>query len=454
MTAPPPISTEEFSALMAAVGPFESAPHVAVAVSGGGDSLSLGLLAEAWAHRHGGRMTALTVDHGLRSESAAEAAQVGRWLNGRGIEHRVLAWRGAKPTSGLQAAARKARYDLMTSWCREAGVLHLFLAHHLEDQAETFLMRLGRGSGIDGLAAMAAVVETASVRLVRPLLKMPSGRLKATLRALGQEWIEDPSNRDRNFARTRIRSALPDLAEAGMPPERLAEAAGHMGGARLALESAASALLARCCMIHPAGYARVDGAALAAAPKAVSLRALARILVCIGGRTYGPRSAKLERLHQRIVDGRKDMSHCLAGCHILPAKLKPVEPQQFLVCRERRGPPLPLAAVTGTRILWDRRFTVEFAATNGKGISGAARLTNLGDDGWVAVAADRPDLKSCPLPMAVRPSLPALRDGRGVFAVPHLLYKRDSGDDPGVAFARLRFMPPNTISGAGFFIAL
>ncbi len=454
MTASQPISAEEFSALMAAVGPFESAPHVAVAVSGGGDSLCLGLLAEVWAHRHGGRMTALTVDHGLRSDSAAEAAQVGRWLNRRGIEHRVLAWRGAKPTSGLQAAARKARYDLLTSWCREAGVLHLFLAHHLEDQAETFLMRLGRGSGIDGLAAMAAIVETASVRLVRPFLKMPPGRLKATLRALGQEWIEDPSNRDRNFARTRIRSALPDLAEAGMPPERLAETAGHMGGARLALESAASALLARCCMIHPAGYARLDGAALAAAPNAVSLRALARILVCIGGRTYGPRSAKLERLHQRIVNGGKDISHCLAGCHILPVKHKPVESRQFLVCREQRRSPPPLAAVAGTRILWDNRFTIEFTVTKGKGISGDARLTNLGDDGWVAVAADRPDIKSCPLPMAVRPSLPALRDGRGVFAVPHLLYERDSDDDPGVAFARLRFMPPNSISGAGFCIAL
>jgi tRNA(Ile)-lysidine synthase len=453
MTASQPISAEEFSSLMAAVSPFETAPHVAVAVSGGGDSLSLCLLAGAWAQRHGGRVTALTVDHGLRPAAAAEAAQVGGWLNGRGIEHRVLAWRGVKPTSGLQAAARKARYDLLTSWCRETGVLHLFLAHHLEDQAETFLMRLGRGSGIDGLAAMAAVVETASVRLVRPLLKMPPERLKATLRALGQEWIEDPSNRDRNFARTRIRSALSDLTVAGISPERLAETAGHLARARLALQSAASALLARCCMIHPAGYARVDGGALAAAPKAASLRALARILVCIGGRTYGPRSAKLERLHHSIINGGKDISHCLAGCHVLAVKRKPVEQRQFLVCRERRGSPLPLAAVAGTRFLWDRRFAIEFTATNGKATSGAARLTSLGDDGWAAVAADRPDIKSCPLPMAVRPSLPALRDGQGIFAVPHLLYKRDGDDGPGVAFARLKFMPPNTISGAGFCIA-
>ncbi|MEE8213792.1 MAG: tRNA lysidine(34) synthetase TilS, partial [Alphaproteobacteria bacterium] len=178
-----PLSDDAFERMMDGLGPFEARPHVAVAVSGGADSLCLTVLANRWAERRGGDITALTVDHGLRPEAGEETRRLGLWLDALSIDHRVLPWTGPKPLTGVQAAARRARYDLMNSWCREAGVLHLLLAHTRDDQAETLLLRLTAGSGADGLAAMSAIRETPDVRLLRPFLEVPKTVLVATLGA-------------------------------------------------------------------------------------------------------------------------------------------------------------------------------------------------------------------------------------------------------------------------------
>lgn len=433
----PPFNTETVSAvnfdrMMADVGPFESTPHVAVAVSGGGDSMALCLLADVWARQRGGRMSALTVDHGLRPESPDEAEQVGRWLRSRSIDHHILTWRGRKPVSGLQAAARQARYDLMGSWARQAGVLHLLIAHNMEDQAETFLLRLERGSGIVGLSSMAAVVETPSVRLLRPLLCVSGSRLRGTLGAMGQEWIEDPSNRDTAFTRTKVRAAVAALAAEGLKPERMAMTAHGLGHLRVTLEGAVSTLLAHCCVINPAGYAHIDAAILAAAPEEASLRALARILLCIGGKSYAPGLKKLKRLHQRIATGTFNAAGTLGGCRILPPNGKGPGKDRILVCREGRGAPPP--------------FAVEFSG------DGEASLSRLGRNGWSEIAAQCPQLRSLPIPHAARLSLPALRDDRGVVAAPHLKYRRNTNDSCDIGIKRIAFCPPNSISGAGFFL--
>ena len=157
MAGAKPISKKEFAASMAALGPFERPPALAVAVSGGADSMALTLLAADWAAARRGSIVALTVDHRLRNESRAEAKQVAAWLAARGIEHKILAWTGEKPSSDVQAAAREKRYELLEDWCRRQGILHLLVAHNLDDQAETFLLRLGRGSGLYGLSGMASV---------------------------------------------------------------------------------------------------------------------------------------------------------------------------------------------------------------------------------------------------------------------------------------------------------
>ncbi|NUB15861.1 tRNA lysidine(34) synthetase TilS, partial [Azospirillum brasilense] len=226
------------------LGGFEAKPRVAVGVSGGADSLGLALLVQRWAAERAGDVLALIVDHGLRAESAAEAARVGGWLQARGIAHAILRWDGEKPPTGIQEAARAARHRLLAERCREEGILHLALAHHRDDQAETVLLRFGRGSGVDGLAAMAPVRAGGAVRVIRPLLDLPHDRLVVTCRAFGQEWIEDPSNRNPRFARARLRAAEEALAAEGLDAPRLTDLARRAARARNPLEAGTAALLA------------------------------------------------------------------------------------------------------------------------------------------------------------------------------------------------------------------
>ncbi|MDH5748326.1 MAG: tRNA lysidine(34) synthetase TilS [Rhodospirillales bacterium] len=444
-----PLTFGEFAARMAALAPFERNPHLAVAVSGGSDSMALCLLADGWARARGGRVMALTVDHGLRPDSMKEAEKVGRWLAARGIDHTILSWSGPKPASGIQAAAREARYRLLLDWARSAGVLHLCLAHQLEDQAETFLMRLGRGSGLDGLAAMSAISEKPAARLIRPLLEVPRARLQATLKDYGQEWIEDPSNDNPAYARTRIRADLKSLAGEGISPAHFARTAQQMAQARAALEHAASGLIASSARLHPAGFVRMNRDMLRAAPAEVSLRALVRTVRCIGGGAYAPKREKMDRLHEQLLgdDPESNLAggRTLGGCRIVPGG------GEVLICREVRGQGQVLAARPGVRALWDNRFVIHFG--NVRGESDAAAVSRLGGEGWAEVVSVQPDLKGTALPGPVRASLPVLRDKYGIITVPHLAYRRPERSDPAQEILKIVFSPPNPLSGAGFFVA-
>src|SRR5216683_100653 len=200
-----PLTVVELAASLDALGGFEARPRVAVAASGGPDSMALVLLAQRWARQRGGEAWALTVDHGLRPESAEEARTVAGWLASRAVPHEILVWAGEKPATGIQEAAREARYRLLAQWCRRHGVLHLLTAHHREDQVENHLIRRGAGSGIDGLAGMSAVRELAGCRLVRPLLAVPRVRLLALLAQEDQPFLRDPSNLNPAFERARLR---------------------------------------------------------------------------------------------------------------------------------------------------------------------------------------------------------------------------------------------------------
>jgi len=428
---------------MTSVGPFETAPLVAVAVSGGADSLALAVLAQAWARDKGGAIVALTVDHGLRREAAAEARQAGRWLAARGIAHHVLHRRGPRPAGDVQAAARGARYELLARWCRRHGVLHLAVAHHREDQAETLLQRLARGSGLDGLAAMAAVVELASVRVVRPLLAVERGRLRATLTACGQDWIEDPSNTDTAFSRVRLRRLQPLLAREGMDAARLAATVRHLGRARAALDDAVAELLGTGVELYPAGYLLLDPERFAAAPPEVSLRALARCVMTVGGGAYTPRLQRLERLHAAAVGGVSFSPRTLGGCRIL------AQGGRILVCREAAQAAAEARVRPGDRVRWDGRFDVRLRRSAG---GGRVVLRRLGAEGWAAAAAVAPGLRASPIPPAARPSLPALWDRAGVLVVPHLGYRRP-GAAAAVEAAAVVFRPRHPLAGARFTVA-
>ncbi len=404
-----------FATAMAALGPFAKSPHLAVAVSGGADSMALALLAHGWARRKGGRITALTVDHGLRPEAAAEARQVARWLRARGIAHKTLRWSPpAAPQSNIQMQAREARYGLMADWCRSHGVGDLMIAHHQEDQAETFLLRLARGSGLDGLAAMSPVSWRGDLRLLRPLLNLPKAALVATLRRARQDWIEDPSNRSSAYARVRLRQMMPALAEEGLTAARLAETAAHLAQARDAIAAACRALLKAAATVNDAGFARVDAAALAGAPREVALRALAHLLAVLGGQDYPPRYDRLTRLADEMFAGLK-AARTLAGCRILPQMGGGGAQGSLLILRETRGIAAPLA-LGRAPVLWDGRFTIAPQPTRGLMVGA------LGEACWRALRAL--GVEPGDVPHLALASLPALSDGRGLWAVPHLNWRR------------------------------
>lgn len=408
-----PVAAAEFAASMAALGPFERAPRLAIAVSGGADSMALLLLAQDWTAACGGQVIALTVDHGLRPELATEATQVARWADASGIAHRTLPWRGAKPTGDIQGAARAARYRLLEEYCAEAGIFHVLLAHHQDDQAETFLLRMARGSGLDGLAAMAPLVERPGCRLLRPLLAVPRERLVATLEARGQAWLDDPSNRNEKFARVRLRRGRAALAREGLTPARLAATAQRLARARQALELPLAQLLARGAIPDPAGFIRFDPATLADAPEELGLRALAAMLMAVGGADYPPRLERLERLYREIAAGLT-RGRTLGGCRIVPHR------GALLVCREAKAVAAPVAAPPGTRVHWDGRFSLHLSPDDPPNLSvGALGMVKVNNSARL-------------LPAAARIGIAALRDDRGIIAVPALGYRR-----PGEAAGRL-----------------
>jgi tRNA(Ile)-lysidine synthase len=286
-------------------------PALVLAVSGGPDSTALMWLAARWRkrQRRGPKLIAVTVDHALRPEARREATAVKRLATRLGIVHRTLRWTGKKPTTGLQQKAREARYRLIAAAAARARATCVLTAHTIDDQAETILFRLARGSGLAGLAGMARVrplvMPTTGVFLVRPLLDLPKSRLVATLRAAGITAADDPSNRDPRFARTRLRAVMPALAREGLAASRFALLARRVRRADAAIEFAVAAAAAslsagawpeRGPIVFPAED-------FAAFPAEVALRLLGRAIAWVGDE--GPvELGKLEALAAAMAAGR------------------------------------------------------------------------------------------------------------------------------------------------------
>ena len=422
-----PLTLGELAATLATIGGFEPRPLIAVGVSGGPDSLALALLADCWARERGGVAWGLIVDHRLRPESATEAAKVAGWLAARGIPHTVLTWREPKPATGIQEAARTARYRLLAGWCAAQGCLHLFIAHHRDDQAETYLIRHRAKSGSDGLAGMAAVRELPGLRLVRPLLGVAKTQLAAFLDAEAQPYLRDPSNRNPAFERSRLR-----LEQAADLSKTLAEVSAN-ASARIAREHALARLFAVAVVLHPAGFAAIDPAPVAA--HALGEQALGRIAAVLGGAEYPVRRRRVERLRGALAE-MPMRARTLGGCRFLPWR------DRVLVLREtaRAAPALLLAP--GMAGIWDKRFAVRLPAA-------AAGPVTIGALGAAGVAALGRRLgERNPLPRLVYPALPAVWDDAGLVAVPHLSWRRPTAEH----LPELAFRPTVSLFGAAFTV--
>jgi tRNA(Ile)-lysidine synthase len=296
-----PVSVAEGNALFTSLA---STKALVLAVSGGPDSTALLVLAARWraALRQGPDLLAVTVDHRLRAASAREAHAVKRVAARLGVRHRTLSWTGRKPATGLQEAARAVRYRLLAAAARGAGAAHVLTGHTLDDQAETVLLRMARGSGPSGLCAMATVTPLEDVALVRPLLDLPKARLVATLEAIGMSFVHDPSNVDPRFTRARLRALMPALAAEGLDAPRLGLLARRLRRAEAAIEMAVDA--AARSASHPAstgdGRIVLDAQEFSGLPAEVALRLLGRAIAACGDE--GPvQLGKLESLGEALI---------------------------------------------------------------------------------------------------------------------------------------------------------
>ena len=332
-----------------------------VAVSGGADSLALMTLYARWKAATGRAQTALvvTVDHGLRPGAANEAAFVARVAGSAGLAHETLTWEGEKPATGLPAAARTARYRLLG---RRAATLPspcaIITAHTQDDQAETLLMRLARGSGIDGLAGMRPVAPLPGVpatALVRPLLGLPKARLEATLRSASVSWIDDPTNTDLRFERPKLRALATLRTQAALTDAALARSAARLARAAAGLEYATGMLETAAVSIIPGAMATIDLPRFEAAPPELQVRLLGRLLARHGGEHPRARLSEIERL----AGGLSSMTGAatLGGCTITPGG------SAISIVREPGRTGLPeLQLEPGESLTWDARFHVSLAA--------------------------------------------------------------------------------------------
>lgn len=309
---------------------------VAVAFSGGGDSTALLHLLSRWSAQFlktSFKIYALSVDHGLRDDSADEARMIGDYVAGfENVEHVILTheWGDGLPESRVMEQARQLRYGLMRGFCGEHAIAHLYLGHHRDDQAETFLMRLAKGSGLDGLCGMrdaqpycdGCVEERGDdylspLTLMRPLLFATHTELVSYCTQHQLQWVEDPTNQNIKYSRNKIRQAMPVLEEEGLSSKRLSYTAERFMRAKDALEFYADQEWREILHEHGQDYIIMDKSRLLALPEEMILRILFRCYTLLRPeREYRPRMQRLENLVERIMNESRFKAASLGGCVI------------------------------------------------------------------------------------------------------------------------------------------
>lgn len=319
---------DAFDTALSALGPFEPNPHLAVALSGGSDSMGLALLTEHYVQTYGGRLTTLTVDHGLRPESKDEAAHVARRMRERAIAHVTLTPLHAHTSNNLMEAARTWRYDALADWCRAHAVLHCLIAHHAADQRETIALHTARGETEDGPSGMRSVRNYRGVRFLRPLLGFEKETLQDFLRREDATWVEDPTNRNERFARARLRKRT--FGDA-------------LDSDRAARECTVAHAAMRCVTIDPAGFATLDRDAWRRLPPPIATQLLADTVRTVGYATSRPRKHKTLQLAGSLR-AMPAVKRTLGGCRITAAGNRVmIEPEKQPVALPF-VPPKPLAA--------------------------------------------------------------------------------------------------------------
>lgn len=425
-----------FSNALEKIGYFEGTPTLAAAISGGPDSMALLLLAKRWAIENDGHVIVLTVNHGLRPEATDEAEWVAKQCASHGISHHTLTHNETLPKTGLQAYARQLRYKLLNEWCKTNHVMHLLTAHHADDTAETTLFRLGRGSGLKGLAGIAACSVRGDTRILRPLLGFKKNQLLEYLHAANQNYITDPSNNSMAYTRNFMRQHLTNEVIT-----RTNVAARKLDKIRNILENKEAIYLANMVSVFPAGYATLNANMLRSAPPVTAQAVLSNVQETLSGSDQPMRSQQLTRLHNALTEKQPAARRSAGGC-IFQYHQKS---QQFYVFREaaRMAPPKQLSL--GEPHYWDQRFWVR--CNTQKNAPKKLFIDTLGQDAASLPAGALPAFFTT-LPASLKHTFLCIRALEEVVCVPHIDYTH-----PNYASlaCKAQFKPRKPLAGALFF---
>jgi tRNA(Ile)-lysidine synthase len=417
-----------FSVSLSQLGPFEQSPHLAVAVSGGADSTALCHMAHAWAKARGGRITALTVNHGLRPESAQEVVRVKAALAQAGIECEVLHIT-VSAQGNIQANARAARYDALTQWCKKYHVLHLLTGHHAQDLAETSLLHQARGATADGASGMACVSNFDGIRILRPMLSMRKDVLMHHLRQHNICWIEDQTNATNIYARNRLRHT-------GLPADALQHAI-DAGVKRYQRDTLIAEDAAQFAAIYPEGYGVISRSAFSSLPTERASLLLANMLRTISGKTTRPRHHETARLLSRLST-ENTFRATLSGCSMH------ADTESLLVMRElSRITPFAIHSASGSARIDDRFYA------RWQGIASSHyHIAPLGKSYrrlLIEYALALPES----VPNVVISSLMALWNLDQLRCIPHIDWAQQQGAT--ADSFRIEFSPPKPLAASAFW---
>jgi tRNA(Ile)-lysidine synthase len=344
---------------------YASQSRIALAVSGGSDSMALMYLSAAWqslATNAKPDVIVLTVDHGLRADAAQETRSVASAAKALGLPCHILTRAPPATKTAIQADARTDRYRMLCEAARQYGADAIATGHTADDQAETLLMRLARGSGVDGLAAMAPVSRIEDLALLRPLLGCSKRQLQEMLTKRGVSWTEDPSNTDPTFERPRLRTPGLTLSAAGLTREPLALSARRIGRARAALEAARDAANREMVTLHPEGWISVPRASFDALPEEIRIRLLGYWLSAMATSQGYQRLSAVETIVDDIATNGRVVT-TLSGCRLVATR------GSIDIIRETGRIGLPqLDLLPGQTLLWDRRFKVQLPSGAASGV--------------------------------------------------------------------------------------
>ncbi len=388
---------------------------IALAVSGGPDSTAMMQIAALSKKLKNNNVTVIVVDHGLREESKNEANIVGQNAKLLGFKFKILKWDGVKPKTRIQEIARKTRYKLMTSWCKKKGIEKLFLAHHLDDQVETFLMRLGKGSGVDGLAVMNYVTEISSLKLVRPFLEIPKTRFIKILSITNLEWISDPSNFNSDYKRSRIRKILPILSKEGINSKQIGLVIKRMRSAKDALNTQTNILLKKYLSnVDNVAYFLNKELLKDVKEKEILIRVLEKIFMNISGSIYPPRRNKLENIISWILKNNNIKAKTLTGVVVRKRKSELIFYREPDDCYKS----VNIRPLTSRYSCWDDRFFLKANKSND------LQIRALGDVG-IKILKEEKILKRQGfqnVPLSAWKTVPGVWSKKRLISVPTLGY--------------------------------